>query len=305
MADRVLLVDDNLTNLQVLYQALEEEGYELLVAQSGEEALEIAGAANPSVILLDINMPGMDGYETCRRLKADPELAKSVVVFLSARGDLDDKLAGFDSGAVDYINKPFQFEEVVARVKKHLETFHREKDLESEKSELQAKLGEGFREFSEESLKDLIAGGENQRVEFKSTLRHNLRTDKPDKKMENGCLKNLAAYLNSSGGVLCVGVDDEGIPLGLGPDNFPNEDKILLYLTSMICNHLGSEIATCIKSSVITVEGNQVLVVECLRSPQPVYFRRDSEEFFFVRTGPSTRSLSPSEVVAYLENRGA
>ena len=104
---RLLLVDDNPTNLQVLFQALEQEGYELLIAQSGEEALQIAQDAQPQLILLDINMPGMNGYETCRRLKADPNTKDAVVVFLSARGDVDDKVRGLELGAVDYIESLF------------------------------------------------------------------------------------------------------------------------------------------------------------------------------------------------------
>ncbi len=119
--NQVLLVDDNPTNLQVLYQALEEQGYELLIALSGEEALEIASAALPSLILLDINMPGMDGFETCRRLKADEVTRDIVVIFLSARDAVEDKIEGLRLGAVDYVSKPFQFEEVVARVNTQLE----------------------------------------------------------------------------------------------------------------------------------------------------------------------------------------
>ncbi len=118
---KVLLVDDNPTNLQVLYQALEEQGYELLIALSGEEALNIAAEARPALILLDINMPGMDGFETCRRLKADDKTKESVVIFLSARDSVQDKVEGLQLGAVDYVSKPFQFEEVVARVNTQLE----------------------------------------------------------------------------------------------------------------------------------------------------------------------------------------
>lgn len=118
---QVLLVDDNPTNLQVLYEALEEQGYELLIAQSGEEALEIAEAALPALILLDINMPGWDGFETCRRLKANEKTKECVIIFLSARDSVHDKVEGLRLGAVDYISKPFQFEEVVARVNTQLE----------------------------------------------------------------------------------------------------------------------------------------------------------------------------------------
>ncbi|MEM7145368.1 MAG: adenylate/guanylate cyclase domain-containing protein [Verrucomicrobiota bacterium] len=119
--NQVLLVDDNPTNLQVLYQALEEQGYELLIAMSGAEALEIAGEAQPALILLDINMPGMDGFETCEKLKANPETKEIVVIFLSARDSVQDKVQGLKLGAVDYVSKPFQFEEVVARVNTQLE----------------------------------------------------------------------------------------------------------------------------------------------------------------------------------------
>ena len=294
--DRVLLVDDTLDNLQVLYQALEEEGYELLLAQSGKEALATAAEARPAVVLLDINMPEMDGYETCRRLKANPDTASAVVVFLSARGSLDDKLTGFDCGAVDYIEKPFQFEEVVARVRTHLASYHRERDL------AQAAAAT-FTAWVDGQLEGLMGAGETDRVEFKSTLRQNLHTGKPDKKIENACLKTIAAFLNSAGGLLLVGVDDDGQALGLGSDGFANEDKLLLHLANLIRSFLGGEFSPYLQFGLRRVGDSEVLVIECLPSPDPVYFRRDQDEIFFVRSGPSTQHLSPSEVVAYVNGR--
>ena len=127
---QVLLVDDNPTNLQVLYQALEEQGYELLIAMSGEEALEIAEAAQPALILLDINMPGWDGFETCKRLKANEKTKDCVIIVLSARDSVHDKVEGLRLGAVDYVSKPFQFEEVVARVNTQLELKRAREELE-------------------------------------------------------------------------------------------------------------------------------------------------------------------------------
>lgn len=127
---RLLLVDDNPTNLQVLYEALEAEGCELLIALSGEEALETAAQAKPALILLDINMPGMDGFETCRRLKEDEETRDIVIIFLSARDSVTDKVEGLRLGAVDYVSKPFQFEEVVARVNTQLELLRARRELE-------------------------------------------------------------------------------------------------------------------------------------------------------------------------------
>ncbi len=301
--DRLLLVDDNPTNLQVLYQALEDEGYELLVAQSGEEAITIAAEAAPQLILLDINMPGIDGYETCRRLKDDPRTSDAVVIFLSARGETEDKVKGFEVGAVDYIGKPFQFEEVVARVRKHLEMFHRHQNLQTKTEELEQRLAGGFRSFSADELPALIAQGESDGVEFKSTLRWNLHTSKLDKRMENACLKTVAGYLNSRGGILFVGVDDEGQAVGLDHDKFPNEDKLLLFWNGLIKTHLGVEFAPLVRSTMHDLAGKRMLVVQCLASPQPVFMRRDNQETFFIRTGNGTQPLKPSEILAYVQQR--
>jgi len=119
-AESILLVDNNPTHLHVLWQTLCGRGLQLLMASSGEEALAIARKAHPALILLDIMLPGIDGFETCRQLKADPATRQAAVLFLSALGDTHDKVHGFELGAVDYITKPCQAEEVIARVTTHL-----------------------------------------------------------------------------------------------------------------------------------------------------------------------------------------
>lgn len=116
----ILLVDDNPTNLNVLWDALRHDGLRLLVAKSGEEAIQRAELAKPELILLDVLMPGIDGFETCRRLKENPETRVIPVIFMTALADTIDKVRGFSLGAVDYITKPFQQEEVMARVETHL-----------------------------------------------------------------------------------------------------------------------------------------------------------------------------------------
>jgi len=105
---QILLVDDNPTNLQVLYQTLAGRGYRLLAARSGKDAIAIAQRLVPDLILLDVMMPGMDGFETCALLKADPRTRDSAIVFLSALTAADDKVRGLELGAVDFVNKPFQ-----------------------------------------------------------------------------------------------------------------------------------------------------------------------------------------------------
>jgi two-component system NtrC family sensor kinase len=116
MAERILLVDDNTTNLQVLFQALSPEGYELLVAQSGEQAIETALEAKPHLVLLDVKMPGIDGFETFRRLLAAEETAQIPVVFISAHANVESMEEAVGLGAKGYLTKPFQFDDVVAKV---------------------------------------------------------------------------------------------------------------------------------------------------------------------------------------------
>ena len=138
--ESILLVDDNPTNLQVLFQTLDGVGCKLLVAKNGEIALSIAGKARPDLILLDIMMPGIDGYEVCRQLKSVPATADIPVIFLSALGDTEDKVKGLQLGAVDYITKPFQPDEVIARVNTHL-TIHRlKRQVDSQKDQLEHEL---------------------------------------------------------------------------------------------------------------------------------------------------------------------
>ena len=138
--EALLLVDDNPTNLQVLYQTLETTGCKLLVAKNGETALAIAQKASPDLILLDIMMPGIDGFEVCRRLKDNPDTANIPVIFLSALTETKDKVQGLQLGAVDYVSKPFQPDEVIARVNTHL-TIHRlKREVEQKKDALEDEL---------------------------------------------------------------------------------------------------------------------------------------------------------------------
>jgi len=138
--ESILLVDDNPTNLQVLFQTLEGVGCKLLIAKNGKGALAIAGKARPDLILLDIMMPDIDGYEVCRQLKSDRATADTPVIFLSALGETEDKVKGLQLGAVDYITKPFQPNEVIARVNTHL-TIHRlKREVESQKDQLEHEL---------------------------------------------------------------------------------------------------------------------------------------------------------------------
>jgi len=113
---KILIVDDTPANLDVLKQTLAREGYRISLAPSGERALKIVPLLKPDLILLDVMMPGIDGYETCRRLKRDRAHADIPVIFITAKNETQDIVEGFNAGGIDYISKPFRHEEVLARV---------------------------------------------------------------------------------------------------------------------------------------------------------------------------------------------
>jgi DNA-binding NtrC family response regulator len=139
-ADRILLVDDDVTNLDVLRHTLDGRGYRLFVTKSGESAIDVARRVHPLLILLDIVMPGIDGYETCRRLKQDADTREAAVIFLSSLDDTKDKIRGLEAGAVDFVSKPFQSDEVVARVNTHLTLQRLRRQLEARNAELAREL---------------------------------------------------------------------------------------------------------------------------------------------------------------------
>ena len=127
---KILLVDDTTINIDVLIKTLEPEGYSLAVASNGQKALEIAQRFLPDLILLDIMMPGIDGFETCRQLKKQETTQDIPVIFITARNDTEDIIQGFRVGGVDYISKPFRQEEVCVRVRTHLRLRNLIKQLE-------------------------------------------------------------------------------------------------------------------------------------------------------------------------------
>lgn len=120
MSELLLIVDDNPVNIQLLGATLKREGYLLEVARNGVQAVEVVAQSPPDLILLDVVMPEMDGHEACRRLKEDPDTRDIPVIFLTARTEPEDVVRGFELGAADYVAKPFNTAELLARVRTHL-----------------------------------------------------------------------------------------------------------------------------------------------------------------------------------------
>jgi two-component system, sensor histidine kinase and response regulator len=132
----ILIVDDIQQNLSILNNILSDEGYNICLAISSEIALEFVQNEIPDLILLDIKMPGIDGYEVCTRLKADKRTREIPIIFISALNDINSKLKGFESGGVDYITKPFEFDEILVRVKTQILCQSLRKQLEKQNKEL-------------------------------------------------------------------------------------------------------------------------------------------------------------------------
>ena len=182
--DKVLMVDDNPTNLQVLQATLEGQGYRLLAARDGPSALAVAAKAAPDLILLDIMMPGMDGYEVCRRLKSDPATCDIPVIFLSALEQTEDKVKGLQLGAVDYITKPFQPAEVIARVNTHLTLRCLQRQLRDANAAL-TELNQNLEKKVEERSRELLRSRDG--IIFAMAKMTEARDDDTGKHLERIC----------------------------------------------------------------------------------------------------------------------
>ncbi|NEO83326.1 MAG: response regulator [Spirulina sp. SIO3F2] len=206
----ILVVDDTPTNLRLISQILTNRGYRVRGVTNGPTALKAALVKPPDLVLLDINMPEMDGYTVCRRLKAAPQTVKIPVIFLSALSDASDKVKAFEAGGVDYITKPFRFEEVLVRVENQLTLQYIQRQLAQQSLILE--------QFSTH-LKELHRLDTNDHV----TL-----TDRFDDYLSTGCrLLNL-----TSGSVSCIeGEQYQVIATHTEPDGIAPQDNVPLAQT--------------------------------------------------------------------------
>lgn len=175
--------------------------------------------------------------------------------------------------------------------------------LEHERLSRGAALQTQISDETADEVLSLIEKGESEKLEFKSTARWNLKTDKPGKEIELAWLKGVVGFLNTDGGVMLIGVDDDGNVTGVDRDNFQNEDKYLRHIDNLINQHIGSEHLQLIRYGLVRVRGQKVVMIKCGRSSDPAFLKNNQDESFFIRTGPASRKLSLSQMLKYLEAR--
>jgi len=154
---------------------------------------------------------------------------------------------------------------------------------------------------NEEEVREIIKKGENEEVEFKSTLRINLHTEEVDKKIEHNVLKTLTSFMNSNGGSLLLGVSDDGKIIGIEKDKFPNTDKFSLHFVNLIKEKIGKKNLSLINFKIIKIEEKEIMKVECSESKKPIFLKEGKEEEFYIRIGPSTSEIKGSELVEYIK----
>lgn len=170
----ILIVDDVSRNIQILGNILAKENYHIAYARGGQEALKIAAQQNFDLILLDIMMPGMDGYEVCNRLKGNDHTKETPIIFLTAKADMESIIHGFTIGGQDYITKPFNSAELLSRVRTHILLQEQKKQLKQANSQLEEKVAQRTTQL--ETANQRLGILDKAKSDFLSIISHELRT---------------------------------------------------------------------------------------------------------------------------------
>ncbi len=299
----LLVIDDNEMNRDLLSRRLTRRGHTVETAEDGQQALDMIAAQTFDLILLDIMMPGISGFEVLKRIRQSYSGSELPVIMATAKGDTEDVVAALKLGANDYVIKPLDFPVVLARIQTQLEMCRRHKAIKEQANKLESKMSVRFEDLDAEGVRSLIDAGESDQFELKSTLRWNLKADRAGKEIENAWLKSVIAFLNTDGGILLVGVDDDGNVLGLESDRFANADKYMLHVNNLIQDRIGMEIIQHIKYGLKPIDGKEILCIQCFPLPDPAFLKNDKEEEFYIRMGPSSRKLTSREILKYTNDR--
>ena len=246
----LLIVDDTPANLGVIFDALGERGYRVLIAQDGTEAIDRAHYSRPQLILLDVNMPGTDGFETCRRLKADSLTRDIPVIFMTVADDVADMVKGFSAGGVDYVTKPVRIEEVIARIDVHLAMREMQMTLVRQNRQLQHEVRvRQEAEFKLSRIREELESRMARRTEQLARANDDLRAEIAERKRAEARLKLSEARLREI-------VEASPVPLAIGSLSEPR----VLY-----ANELWRQLLGVRESEQSQVDSNDFYVEEGMR----------------------------------------
>ncbi|SFS29053.1 response regulator [Pseudomonas sp. NFACC42-2] len=282
----ILWADDQHDVIASIVRVLGMDDVNFELTSDGEDALCMIQDKVYDLVLIDLAMPpgrwgGLWLLQKINELKLS---LPSIVV--SGEGSQAETIKALRLGAVDYVTKENLINELPQQLKRALDK--KAKQLAS--------------------LSSIIKGGETDTVEFKSTLRINLRTGLKDREMEFSVLKTLTGFFNASGGTLLVGVNDEGIALGIEKDLFPNADKFQLHFWNIFREAIGTEYSEFIKTEMIEDDEKFIFSVRCLPSNRPVFLKwkatgqSKADELFYLRVGPQTELLGIRQAITYIED---
>lgn len=280
---KILWADDQVDVAKSFSTVLDEIGAKIDYVSDGEAAFERLKSEAFDLLLLDLSMPpGRWGGLWLLEKIRNNSINTSVIV-VSGEGGQSETIQALRLGAVDYVTKEQLSGELPEQIKNVLKT----------------KIG-GL------DIRKLISMGESETLEFKSTMRINLHSGKPDSSMELAVIKTIAAFLNSNGGTLLVGVSDDGRILGIDSDKFSTTDKFELHFRNLMREHIGSEFSFLMVTGLHSVSGLNVFSILCKPSSKPVYVnwkypgQSQHQELFFVRAGPQTENFSTKQAVDYI-----
>ncbi len=287
----ILLIDDDQLTRKTFKLLFADTDFFLVCAKNSIVGLAQFKSKDFDLVLLDIIMPdlnniqseiaGLELLKIFKKIKPDiPVIMNSVIT------EIETGVSAMKYGAHDYIPKDsLSKAEIINKINETIK-----------KNQL------SIIKNKEKMIFTLLSNGENHLLEFKSSLRWDLRKKITSREIEFSWLKTIVAFMNSEGGELLIGADDDANIVGITNDNFKNEDKYLLHFTNLVNQYIGLEFSKFIYFELINIENEKVLYVKCEVTKNPVLLKKNGKEEFYIRVGPSSRKLSPSKMLDYLKN---
>jgi DNA-binding response OmpR family regulator len=280
----ILWADDQLAVRETLASLLSHLNAEVTHVSDASVALEKLREQSFDLLIADLQMPP-DVWGGLWLLEQIKSLGLEIpTIILSGQGTQVETIKAMRSGAHDYVTKERAESELLPRIKELME-----------------------RQGSASRLLRLISEGESATFECKETMRWNIQAQRFDKIPEYMLAKTIAAFLNTAGGTLAVGVNDKGDIVGLHRDGFKDRDATLLHLDNLICSFLRNQSSPLIRTSFVEYEGREMLRIDCQASPGPVFLKppTGNDVEFFIRRQASSVKLRTDEAIAYIQQRFA